>query len=280
MTKFFIFVITFGLGIAIGRLTVSSPTSFKESESELELKLSDLEKNSRSRIESISELNQKILEIQKLREEVFKIFLADIALKIDQKFWNQAIETAATTPTPTPVVSAPVVKVEEPTVSTPELTVEQKVDQKIEDAPNDRIGDLTQYFNSAVLVKNGNHRLMKYIQGNFRGEARILDGKRKLWKIFIGSNLQYMDQNWSGSVNIELSDEEGIFSNSSGNGSNNNFYQSGSDKNALIVRASPNVYLNLKWQERRQIFTGNIYKRKDEESKWKMIGKIPQLIKE
>lgn len=267
-----------------GPKEVNVETEIVEKKSALEEKLERLEKEAKLNLERNQSVDQKLFEIQKLREEVFQIFLADVALKLDQKFWKN-VNTAPTIATSnTPIIEP---KTEE-TVPSQLKTVEQaqtqvQVESNVENTLNGALNlkDPNNYFSNAVIIKNGNSRLMKYIQGVFKGSARVNDTKRATWNILINSQLHFSDSQWTGSVNIELSDDRNnVFSNSSGNGDNNNFYQSGNDKNTLIVKASPNIYLNLKWIERRQIFSGSIYKKKDDETTWKLIGKIQKLSKD
>lgn len=266
-----------------GPKEVRVETEIVEKKSALEEKLERLEKEAKLNLERNQSVDQKLLEIQKLREEVFQIFLADVALKLDQKFWKN-IETVPTISTGNNPIIEPKIEEPAPVQSKAVEPAQTQVQVELpysENRGSDNLKDPNNYFSNAVIIKNGNSRLMKYIQGVFKGFARVNDTKRATWNILINSQLHFSESQWTGSVNIELSDERNtVFSNSSGNGINNNFYQSGNDKNTLIVKASPNIYLNLKWIERRQIFSGSIYKKKDDETTWKLIGKIQKLSKE
>ena len=107
------------------------------------------------------------------------------------------------------------------------------------------------------------------------------DQKNKTWKILMNSSLAFSNKNWTGDVNIELSDDEhGIFSRSSGQGDNNNFSQNPDDRSSIVIQASPDLFLHLKWRESRQIFNGYVYRKARSDKSWKLAGYIPYLSRE
>lgn len=282
------------LGFFIGRQN-SAPTSVAEiAESSLESEFAKLELRARKDLVNSSSTEQKLKEIQKLREETFQLFLANIALKIDKNFWSSVDltvppkETVETIATPEPIAAAkPLVvenvaaevKSESPPVATNTTESEERFI-----ANNNRSGvlkDPNAYYSSSKIITRANSRLMQRIQGFYKGEARMIEPRNKTWKISINSALSSQDNIWSGNVGIEIADENNVvFSNSNGNGSNNYFYQNPNDQGSLIVQASPDIFLYLKWQEGRQIFWGSVYKKTSKDKDWKLVGRIPHLAKE
>lgn len=280
------------MGFFIGRISVSSPPVAEPEPSELDSEYYSLEKSAKKGIANAGTAEQKLEEIQKLREEIFQIFLANIALKLDKNFWgnidlspqSRALETSAN-PVPKnevqPILVENISEIKKESAA-PTSASAQSEEQNI---PNkNRSGilkDPSAYYSSSKLISTANNRIMQRIQGAFRGDARMSEPRNKTWKISINSSLNFLDNNWTGTVSIEMADENNVvFSNSDGRGSNNYFYQNPSDLGSIIVQASPDTFLYLKWRESRQIFWGSIYKKTGKDKNWKLVGRIPFLAKD
>lgn len=293
ITSFLLILI---VGFFIGRITVTPAPIAEMTPSELDSQFSDLEIRAKKDLANAGSTEEKLKEIQKLREETFQLFLANVALKLDKNFWS-SVDLSAQPKTPEPVIKPDASIVASPIVSETVVDVKPEstsiVTQNTQSthnedarfiANNNRNGilkDPSAYYASSKLITAGNSRLMQRIQGLYKGAAKMSEPRNKLWKISINSSLNSVDNIWSGNVGIEIADENNIvFSSSNGNGSNNYFYQNSNDPGSLIVQASPDIFLYLKWQEGRQIFWGSVYKKAGNDKVWKLIGKIPVLAKE
>lgn len=294
-------------GLFVGRWSAEipkSPSIIQPHEmnqcNDLSIDLKNLEDQAKTELNSIVDSDLKIKKMQEIYGQMFQLFLANVALKLDKNFWQDIGDSSKVVVgekndcPQIPIVEAkPKVEIQEPSVevfgienedrSLPNLQLNGR-EQKESSAFSYKSGKLknpTTYYLSSKLISGANNRIMQRIQGNFKGEALMKDPKNKTWKIMMNSTLLFNNKNWTGDVNIELSDDEhGVFSRSSGQGDNNNFSQNPEDRSSIVIQASPDLFLHLKWRESRQIFNGYVYRKARSDRRWKLAGYIPYLSRE
>ncbi|GAB4413919.1 MAG: hypothetical protein OHK0056_20350 [Bacteriovoracaceae bacterium] len=295
------------IGFGIGRYTghQSQPpmtqTPVEACSTELSDKILELESQAKMKLSSIVDSDQKISEMKKIYEELFQLFLANMALKLDKSFWKDVGEAgqikigeSSSCPpveTPSPVVTPPIasltsepdiyVEAEDKSLPSLELSNQEQSDSKKFIYKSGKLINPTNYYLSSTPITSPNNRMIQRIQGKFRGEAFMKDPKEKRWGIFLNTQLSNVNRKWIGDVLVELSDEEnGVFSRSSGQGENNNFNQHPEDPSSILIEASPDIFLHLKWRNSRDIFNGYIYKKSRDNRKWNLVGHIPYLKRE
>ncbi|MFA6238083.1 MAG: hypothetical protein WC635_12190 [Bacteriovorax sp.] len=282
------FLSAFLVGFFIGRITVEAPPLAEPARTDLESEYYNIEQKAKNDLANARTTEQKLKEIQKLREEIFQIFLADIALKIDKKFWSNIDLSVQPSATPELKIEARPIPIEivaevkkEPAAPTTQPNTQNEEHNIPYNNPLGILKDPEAFHSSSKLITSANNRLIQRIQGLFKGDALMSEPRNRVWKISINSSLNYLENNWTGNVSIEMADENNVvFSNSNGRGSNNYFYQNPDDLGSIIVQASPDTFLYLKWLEGRQTFWGSVYKKTGKEKNWKRIGRILSLAKE
>jgi len=295
------------LGLYVGRWSAEipkSPSIIQPQEISqcdgLNNKFQELEDQAKNELDSIVDADLKIKKMQEIYGQMFQLFLANVALKLDKNFWQDIGDSSKVVigekrecPQLPLVESKPKVEIQETSVEVFGIEQEDRTlpnlelngrEQKESSSFSYKSGKLknpTTYYLSSKLINGANNRIMKRIQGNFKGEALMKDPKNKRWRILMNSSLVFSNKNWTGDVNIELSDDEhGIFSRSSGQGDNNNFSQNPDDRSSIVIQASPDLFLHLKWRESRQLFNGYIYRKARSDKSWKLAGHIPYLSRE
>jgi len=295
------------LGLYVGRWSAEipkSPSIIQPQEISqcdgLNNKFQELEDQAKNELDSIVDADLKIKKMQEIYGQMFQLFLANVALKLDKNFWQDIGDSSKVVigekrecPQLPLVESKPKVEIQETSVEVFGIEQEDRTlpnlelngrEQKESSSFSYKSGKLknpTTYYLSSKLINGANNRIMKRIQGNFKGEALMKDPKNKRWRILMNSSLVFSNKNWTGDVNIELSDDEhGIFSRSSGQGDNNNFSQNPDDQSSIVIQASPDLFLHLKWRESRQLFNGYIYRKARSDKSWKLAGHIPYLSRE
>ena len=295
------------LGLYVGRWSAEipkSPSIIQPQEISqcdgLNNKFQELEDQAKNELDSIVDADLKIKKMQEIYGQMFQLFLANVALKLDKNFWQDIGDSSKVVigekrecPQLPLVESKPKVEIQETSVEVFGIEQEDRTlpnlelngrEQKESSSFSYKSGKLknpTTYYLSSKLINGANNRIMKRIQGNFKGEALMKDPKNKRWRILMNSSLVFSNKNWTGDVNIELSDDEhGIFSRSSGQGDNNNFSQNPDDQSSIVIQASPDLFLHLKWRESRQLFNGYIYRKARSDKSWKLAGHIPYISRE
>jgi len=295
------------LGLYVGRWSAEipkSPSIIQPQEISqcdgLNNKFQELEDQAKNELDSIVDADLKIKKMQEIYGQMFQLFLANVALKLDKNFWQDIGDSSKVVigekrecPQLPLVESKPKEEIQETSVEVFGIEQEDRTlpnlelngrEQKESSSFSYKSGKLknpTTYYLSSKLINGANNRIMKRIQGNFKGEALMKDPKNKRWRILMNSSLVFSNKNWTGDVNIELSDDEhGIFSRSSGQGDNNNFSQNPDDRSSIVIQASPDLFLHLKWRESRQLFNGYIYRKARSDKSWKLAGHIPYLSRE
>lgn len=296
-------IIGFGIGRYAGHQSLHPMTQapLQVCSPELSDKIIELESQAKMKLSTIVDSDQKISEMKKIYEELFQLFLANMALKLDKSFWKDIGEAnqlkvgespscppvkapvSVATPPIAPLSNEPDIYVETEDKSLPsqELSAKEQSDSKKFIYKSGKLINPTNYYMSSTPITKPNNRMIQRIQGKFRGEAFMKEPKGKTWGIFINTQLTNVNRKWSGDIQIELSDEEnGVFSRSSGQGENNNFNQHPDDPSSILIEASPDIFLHLKWRNSRDLFNGYIYKKSRDNRKWTLVGHIPYLKRE
>lgn len=293
------------IGFSIGKFLnqpkeekVEITTEIKtEDDSRISQQMLELEEKAKKDLENITEADQKIEYMQKLYGEMFQLFLANLAIKLDKNFWEdvkeaneiakdevkkvEPIPEATQTPEVSIVENNNFIEPEDKTLPNIQLNQQEYKESQKFSYRSGKLINPTDYYMNSRTITGGNNRMIQRVQGRFRGDALMKDPKDKNWNIMISSQLNYIDKKWTGDVQIELaSDDRGVFSRSNGTGENSSFNQHPEDPGSIIIEASPDIFLHLKWRKSREIFNGYVYKQSRDNKKWTLIGYIPYLRRE
>jgi hypothetical protein len=257
--------------------------------------LRDIENGPLAEYQNLTDENARYEKAQEIYGKVFQIFLATMALKIDQSKW-QSLAKNPPAPVPVPqektVNSAPQPQTEVIIPAPASIAIESAALDDESDIPakeeaklfgrSGRLADPQEFIAKSQLIIASKSLLMQRVQGIYSGEIRLVgNADPKIWRVRMESDFTHDGKAWKGDGLIELSNsEQGVFSRSQGSGDNNAFSQHPDASGVLLVEASPDITLSLRYNKRNNSFRGHAYRKAGRSKQWTYIGEVVRLSKQ
>ncbi len=273
--KFILFLGVLLAGILIGRYTVSSNPSPQNPPSLNELPKPSDKTNFHSL--EIDRINAKLLETQNRlmkAQERISILEQEQSRNSDK---NVIESSPMITDLPqregqqpkVDVVDKPNAKVM--TKNFDQIITKDKTPEKIE--KNALLENGFQIYKKAQDISNLKSKILANMTNSYAGTLEFFD-KSETVDVYIVANYTETNGKLEGDFEVSLSTpEKGVFSRSSGNGSNSHFKNVAGSENSIIVKASPTRFFHLFLLENNEIF-GISYKQAQQVDQWQAEGRL------
>lgn len=297
-TSVIIKIILFGAGIAVGfalghkRIEVPPPDPAIAQLEALKSKLQSISDADLADYGRLKTLEEKYKKADEILGKIMGVFIAELGLRAKFK--------AGAAPPPAAAQAAPPAEIAPPTGLRPDpkkpneyTKVPKPLDPRLEAfalrgaeklIPEIRNNQDAKNFLDKVKANNFNLALkgsqpfsreedLTFLNGNFGGEAHVeINGEDHTWRIRLRFDVRIENGAAKGRVRVVLLENDKEFSNSSSNGDLSNMRQFAQDSQAILLRISPTMYLQLYYVKNLDSLAGHVYRQPSEVDDFAHVG--------
>jgi hypothetical protein len=235
-------------------------------------------------------MEEKYVKADEILGKIMVIFLADLGLRVSREAQEASqIKAAPLERNPEPVspkareLPAPTSGIPTPDAEKQDLRRLARMEEKLLEVRDERavegflrrvkFDDLEATLKSSSGFANRSG-VLSALNGSFEGRARVrYAGKSEGWDMHLDVAATMSKAELSGSVKTRLLKEGKVFSNSHSNGDKIDvFREFVGSSSALLVKASPQIYLQLYYLKEIDQLAANIYRRASEAEGFEHIG--------
>lgn len=268
--------------------TVSNE-SYKTALQGLEQKMRQISEQDLAEYNRLKDRRAQYEKAEEILAKILQIFVADLGLRInkgdlDKLAKHQAAPAAAPAPVETVAQAPPPPKKKAetppPTSAAPSDSLNWKVmERKLGEVRNE--GDAEGFLKSVMVdnlfpsvrtAKPAMRSKLDHMVGRYRGQIRMTDAGQQPSEIEMELSLNPGNELAEGEYRIKISQNGNVQSDSNGKGNFKDYYTAG-DSAAIIVRTTPQNYLQLYWSAQLNQFFGNYYQA-DSVDKYTPVGVV------
>ncbi len=291
-----------GLGFWIGQRSRVGPPAppMKQVNDDVHEKLQHLVDNDMSEYYRLKGLEDRYKKADDILAKIMSIFLADLGIRMSAENLSLAKQTISSPPveesTPRADDNAGArsksgARNKSALVKNPSDTVSEKPgvnlanekrlgeirdDHEVNDfLAKSRLDDVYSSLRDTTGLSGSNDDLAS-INGKFLGMAPVqIDGANKLWEASVKLSVSKTVPNVEGAYQILLSENGKEFSNKTGSGGvGGDFKEFTNGSRALMLQASPQIYIQAFYVKQMDALIGNIYRAPGDNSKFSWAGTV------